>query len=442
MFLYHENSPITFSDNLPEAADVVVIGGGIIGITTAWFLLERGLSVFVCDKGRVAGEQSSRNWGWVRVTGRDPDEVPIAIDSIRRWEEISPRLDSDIGLRRGGVLALASSDEEMSEFEAWSGFAGANGLQTDLFGADEIDRFIDVPRAAWKGGMVTASDARAEPFKAVPAIARSLQSRGGLIRESCAARTVDTSAGRVSAVITEDGAVATDLVVCAGGAWSTLFLSNLGISLPQLAVKGTVVRTAPAPEIYGGAAALGDVFIRRRQDQGYTVASGLTEHTIGANSFRFLSKFVRSLGSASDITFRLGRDVTQQAFPKECWPADEVSPFEKCRVLNPTPSKSGLKKIEQNLRKRVPGFSELKLVESWAGMVDATPDVVPVMDRIDSVPGLYLATGFSGHGFGIGPGAGKVMAELVTGESPRFDLSRFRFSRFSDGSKMRPGPAI
>ena len=442
MFLYHENSPIAFNDILPKAVDVVVIGGGIIGITTAWYLLERGLSVFVCEKGRVAGEQSSRNWGWVRVTGRDPDEVPIAIDSIRRWEEISSQLDSDIGLRREGVLALASSDEELAEFEAWSEFASSNGIQTDLFGADEIYRYIGIPKAGWKGGMVTASDGRAEPFKAVPAMARSLQSRGGLIRESCAARTVETSAGRVSAVITEDGAVATDSIVCAGGAWSTLFLSNLGISLPQLAVKGTVVRTEPAPDIFAGAASLGDVFIRRREDNGYTVATAFTEHTIGANSFRFLPKFIRSMGSASDITVRMGRDATQQALPMKSWSADEVSPFEKCRVLNPAPSKSGMKKIEHNLRKRVPAFSELKLAESWAGMIDATPDVVPVMDRIDAVPGLFLATGFSGHGFGIGPGAGNVMADLVTGESPRFSLSRFRFSRFSDGSRMRPGPAI
>ena len=83
MFLFHDDSPLTFNDPLPDSVDVVIIGGGIIGISTAWYLLKRGHTVLVCDKGRVAGEQSSRNWGWVRVTGRDPDEVPIAIESIR-----------------------------------------------------------------------------------------------------------------------------------------------------------------------------------------------------------------------------------------------------------------------------------------------------------------------------------------------------------------------
>jgi glycine/D-amino acid oxidase-like deaminating enzyme len=98
--------------------------------------------------------------------------------------------------------------------------------------------------------------------------------------------------------------------------------------------------------------------------------------------------------------------------------------------------------MREGLKKHAPQLGDIPFAEAWGGMIDATPDVVPVMDRVDACPGLFIATGFSGHGFGIGPGAGKVMADLVTGESPRFDLSRFRFSRFSDGSKMRPGPAI
>ena len=89
-------TPVAFEDPLPDAVDVVVIGGGVIGISTAWFLREAGVSVLVCDKGRVAGEQSSRNWGWIRQQGRDPDELPIAIDSVNAWEQIAGELDTDI----------------------------------------------------------------------------------------------------------------------------------------------------------------------------------------------------------------------------------------------------------------------------------------------------------------------------------------------------------
>lgn len=442
MFLFNDETPISFSDALPEAVDVVIIGGGIIGISTGWYLVEQGISVLICDKGRVAGEQSSRNWGWVRVTGRDPDEVPIAIDSLRCWEEISQTLDEDIGFTRQGVLALADNPEDMAEFEEWCNFAKEFDLHTTLFSSAEIGAYIKVPSESWRGGMVTLSDARAEPFKAVPALARGLQLRGGKIREACAVRTIDVEAGRIAGVVTEAGRVKCQTVVCAAGAWSTMFLSNVGIQLPQLSVRGTVVRTVEAPDIFGGAAGLNDIFVRRRQDGGYTVASGLTEHTIGVNSFRYLAKFRSSVASANDVGLRLGADSTQQSFPARRWGADDVSPFESHRVLNPAPSAKALRKIRRNLDKRLPALAGTAFAESWAGMIDATPDIVPVMDQIPSYPGLFLATGFSGHGFGIGPGAGRVMADLVSGNPSKHDLTRFRFSRFSDGSKMRPGPAI
>ena len=442
MFNFNENSPITFSNPLPNSVDVVIIGGGIIGISTAWYLREQGLSVLVCDKGRVAGEQSSRNWGWIRVTGRDADEVPIAMDSVRCWDEISKSLDEDIGFAQQGVLALAETDAEMADYEGWMEIATQYGVDSRLFGRSEVSHLVDVPQARWNGGVVTPSDCRAEPFKAVPAIARGLQQRGGLVREKCAVRTIDIEAGKVAGVITEHGRVRTQAVVCAAGGWTNMFLSNLDIDFPQLVLRGTVARTVEAPEIYGGAFGLKDIYLRRRQDGGYTVATGMAEHTIGANSFRYLMKFIPSMRTGGDIQARVGRDVTQQGVSRERWTGDDIAPFEKHRVLNPTPSQDALQKMRRNLAKRIPQLAEVAFAESWAGMIDATPDIVPVMDRIDSHPGLFLASGFSGHGFGIGPGAGRVMANLIIGNETGFDLTRFRFSRFSDGSRVVPGPAL
>ena len=435
-------APLEFDGKIPDAVDVVVVGAGVIGISTAWYLRQAGLSVLVCDKGRVAAEQSSRNWGWVRVTARDPDEVPIAIDSIRCWEDIAQSLNEDIGFTRQGVLALAQSQAEMRQFEAWRTFAKAHEVETKLFSQSEISAHINVPAQGWQGGMITPSDARAEPFKAVPAIARGLHARGGTIREACAVRTIDVEAGRVTGVATESGRVRAGAVVCALGAWTSLFLSNLNITLPQLAVRGTVVKTTSAPEVFPGAAALGDVFIRRRQDGGYTVASGFTEHVLGANSFRFMRPFMPARGTASDIVIRTGHDATQQSIRKTRWSADETSPFEAHRMLSPAASERALKKIRRNFDRRIPALAGTKFAQSWSGMIDVTPDVVPVMDAIAGLPGLFVATGFSGHGFGIGPGAGRAMARLVLNQSPEHDLSRFRFERFSDGSKIRPGPSI
>jgi glycine/D-amino acid oxidase-like deaminating enzyme len=442
MFQFNDNMPITFSDPLPEKVDVAIIGAGVIGISTAWHLLKQGLSVLVVDKGRVAGEQSSRNWGWVRVTWRDEAEVPIAIDSLNCWQEMSEELDEDLGFTRNGILGLAATSKELAEFESWMSIAKDHELDTRMISRSEAKSLIKISQDQWLGGMVTPSDARAEPFKAVPAIARGVQARGGLVREACAVRALDFEGGEVSGIYTELGRVKAAAVVCAAGAWSNMFLSNMGIDLPQLTVRGTVVRTEKAPEIYPGAAALHDLFLRRRQDGGYTVTTAMTEHTIGPNSFRYFGQFQPSRASVSDIQLRIGKDVVQPPVLKNPWNGEEVSPFESNRVMNSLPSKRGLKLIRKNLSKRVPELANVQFVESWAGMMDATPDVVPVMDQVSSRPGLFLATGFSGHGFGIGPGAGRVMADMVSGNRQRFNLDRFRFSRFSDGTKLKPGPAI
>jgi len=124
------------------------------------------------------------------------------------------------------------------------------------------------------------------------------------------------------------------------------------------------------------------------------------------------------------------------------WSGEQVTPFERTRVLNPIPSARVVAEMRSRLWKELPALAGTDVVESWAGMIDTTPDVVPVMDAVDQVPGLYLASGFSGHGFGIGPGAGRVIADMVLGRPVGYDMSRFRFSRFSDGSRIEPGPTV
>jgi glycine/D-amino acid oxidase-like deaminating enzyme len=128
--------------------------------------------------------------------------------------------------------------------------------------------------------------------------------------------------------------------------------------------------------------------------------------------------------------------------PTRSWSPTERTPFEEDRVLNPKPSARALLKMRAGLANRVPKLADTPFEECWAGMIDVTPDVVPVMDQVNGYPGLFLATGFSGHGFGIGPGAGRVMADMVTSQTPRHELRRFRMSRFYDGSRMEIGPGL
>ena len=116
--------------------------------------------------------------------------------------------------------------------------------------------------------------------------------------------------------------------------------------------------------------------------------------------------------------------------------------FTRHRELNPIPGAKTVARIKSRLVDRYPMFAGIELAEAWSGMIDALPDVVPVLDRCEHLAGLWISTGFSGHGFGIGPGAGKVIAELIQGNAVEYDLARFRLARFSDGSKLELGPAI
>jgi glycine/D-amino acid oxidase-like deaminating enzyme len=124
------------------------------------------------------------------------------------------------------------------------------------------------------------------------------------------------------------------------------------------------------------------------------------------------------------------------------WPLDALSPFEHERVLDPAPEPRVLTQIRAALQRCFPAIASAPFVETWGGLIETSPDVLPVISPADGLDGLYVATGFSGHGFGIGPGAGKLIADLVRGVAGADEVSAFRLSRFFDGSPIRPGPAI
>jgi glycine/D-amino acid oxidase-like deaminating enzyme len=246
--------------------------------------------------------------------------------------------------------------------------------------------------------------------------------------------------------VTEAGRVAADHVVVAAGAWSRLFLDRHGVRIPQLSVLASVAATEPLPEIFPGNAADDDLAFRRRADGGYSIAPGGGQHDcfLGPEEFRSFAAYLKILKSEwRSSTFRL---AAPRGFPDAWstprrWSEDEVTPFEATRILNPAPNMKSLAKVQDAFARAFPSLGRPRLKAAWGGMIDMLPDVVPIVDHAP-IPGLTIATGMSGHGFGIGPGMGRVVADLVTGGPVGHDLTRFRFSRFSDGSKIAPGPSL
>ena len=436
--------PLQPPDAVPSSAEIVIIGGGIIGISTAWFLAKQGLDVIVCEKGHVAGEQSGRNWGWVRQQGRDTREMPMIVESLKIWRGLEAEIGEDVGFREQGVLYAATDAKQMQEYADWIDAVRDYHLDSRMIDGKELQQLVRGAAVEWKGALYTASDGCAEPHKAAPAIARAAIRNGASVLTSCAVRGIETAAGRVSAVVTEHGTIKTSVVLCAAGAWTSMFCRSLDITVPQLKVRGTVARTAPAVNVVDGNLYDDRLALRRRQDGGYTLANGIvTEHPITPSTLRFGRKFMRALLSDfGGLRLSLGREFAEEWSAPKKWPLDVESPFEKTRVLNPAPTPRLLKDIRKNLDALFPQLASVAIVETWAGMIETTPDVIPVIGAAEQCPGFHIATGFSGHGFGIGPGAGKAIAGMLTGKDSGIDLSEFRLSRFFDGTPIRPQSSV
>jgi glycine/D-amino acid oxidase-like deaminating enzyme len=436
--------PLSPPVKCPVSADVVIIGGGIVGVSTAWFLARQGVSVALCEKGHIAGEQSGRNWGWVRQQGRDIRELPMMIESMNIWRSLEREIGEEVGFTQGGCLFAARKQKELDEFAEWLEIAAEHGLDTRIITGRELEQQVGTAASQWVGAMFTASDGRAEPHKAAPAIARAAAAKGASILTACAVRGLETEGGRVSAVVTEHGTIRTSAVLCAAGAWSSLFCRSLGIAVPQLKVQGNVLRTAPAKATLNGNVFDSKVGIRRRQDGGFTVAHGaLLLHPITPSTFRHAFKFLPALRQEIKVLrLSIGKEFLDELRTPSRWALDVASPFEKTRVLNPRPTPSVISKIRANLGATFPELANVEIAETWAGMVETSPDVVPMICPIDRLPGFYLATGFSGHGFGLGPGAGKAIAGMLTGTDSGIDLSQLRLERFFDGSPIRPQSTV
>jgi glycine/D-amino acid oxidase-like deaminating enzyme len=432
--------PVSSDITVPPKAEVVVVGAGIVGVSAALALARKGVSVVLCEKGHVGGEQSSRNWGWVRKMGRDPRELPLIIESLRMWAGINEAVGADTGFRTCGIMYLCETEQDEARRTAWLEHARPYQLDTHLIGPDEIARLMPGAARRFRAALYTPSDGRAEPQKAAPAIALAARQAGAIVLTDCAVRGIETSGGRVVAAVTEKGRIGCESVLLAGGAWSRLFCGNLGVDLKQLKVRSSVMRTEKldgGPEISASGSGFG---FRKRLDGGYTVANlnaSVTE--VVPDSFRLARDFLPLWRSGqARVQVRVSGRFMEEASTPRHWSLDKPSPFEKVRVLDPDPIPRLNDRALAALSNTFPVFAQAKVAQQWAGMIDVTPDAVPVISAVPGVPGFYVATGFSGHGFGIGPAAGRLAADLVSGDRPIVDPTPFRFDRFRGEHPSQP----
>src|SRR3984957_15126730 len=170
--------PVQSDEVLPARADVVVIGGGIIGTSAALFLAKKGISGAPCEKAHIAGEQSSRNWGWCRKMARDPRELPLVIESLRLWERMNETVEAETGFRTCGIMYLGETEADLARLEGWLDHAREYQLDTRVIGGAEVAQLLPGLAKKWAGALYTPSDGKGEPQLAAPAIAEAARRLG------------------------------------------------------------------------------------------------------------------------------------------------------------------------------------------------------------------------------------------------------------------------
>ena len=426
----------------PAQADVVVIGGGIIGVAAAYYLAQKGRSVVLLEKGRIGGEQSGRNWGWCRRQNRDARELPLMSRSMELWDALGPAIGADLGFRRSGLIYVTKDPAQLAQWHDWVEMARDHQVHSRVLSPAEARALTPGTEQDWIGGVHSPQDGRAEPSMAAPALAAGARALGVTIVQNCAVRGLDLVGGRVAGVVTELGRIGAGSVLCAAGAWASMLCRRHGVSLPQAGIRSTIFSTKAAPEITPGGLSTPDFTLSRRLDGGYTIAAqNRGQMEITPQGLRYAREFWpmfkerrKSLSLGIGRTFVAGPEALVGA-----WSLDEASPFERDRVFAPPPNMAIVAPAIARVVAAFPALAGLTLARAWGGWIDSTPDAVPVISGVAALPGFFLATGFSGHGFGIGPGAGRLAADLVAGDAPLVDPTPFRLERFSDGSRLTPG---
>jgi glycine/D-amino acid oxidase-like deaminating enzyme len=434
-------TPPAKSDELPRQIDVAIIGGGLMGCATAYFLAKSGLRVVVIDKSTIAGQQSSRAWGFVRQQARDEDEVPLMQASIAIWRSLEQELQTPLGWRNDGCLFVAADEAERDASEAWLPIARDHSLDSVMLSSREIAARLPGYARPQSGGLFTASDGQAEPRLVTDAFARRAAQSGVHIVENCGVNAIDVAAGQVAGIETERGYVKTGTVICAAGVTTHRLLKPLGIRLPQQVVRGTVGRTTCGPTLTGISTIANGVGFRQRIDGSFNIADDAqVDVDVTLGHLRALQWYLPSLWAhRRSFRFNLNGECLHDLASRMPWStASRNGPSIHERSPHVEPNQKRLRAALGRLKDAFPSQNTTEITESWAGAIDVLPDGIPVIDARTSISGLCVATGFCGHGFAMGPIVGKTLATWITTGEPGIDMHKLRLSRFAEKDVKAP----
>ena len=416
----------------------MIIGGGIIGCATAYHLARRGVAVTLVDKGPIGYEQSTRNWGWVHQQVRYPHLIPLAVESVRMWERLAADLEADVGWLQGGNLSVGFDDADLAEFERWGETARNAGLQTAVLTRDQVINMLPGMagmEGSWTDALHLPTDGQADPDRVTAAFARAAARHGARVVTDCAVTAIETAAGSVSGVLTERGPIRASRVLVAAGAWSGRLARPLGVRFPQRAVRSTVIRTEPVDPITT-VTAWGDGFTFRQDRAGRFVLAGgeAAIYDVDLGLFRDMRWFLPlAWKNRRWLRMRVGRSLLRDVAARLPGSSARREFWGRRRKIDPPAEGKAMRETLERFHRAFPDFAGVGIESAWAGNIDSTPDQAPIIGPVAGGPaGLLIATGFSGHGFALGPAAGRLAADLALGDEPLVDPNPFRHARFAE----------
>lgn len=371
-------------------ADVIVIGAGIVGNATAYYLAKKGKSVIVLDASDYIGNGgSSRNGGGVRQSGRDPRELPLMVYGVENiWPTLSEELDVDTEYTQCGNLRLGKNEKHLEILKKLADGANKCGVDVKMIDAEEVKKINPYLSDAVIGASWCPTDGHANPLTTTLGYYKKARELGANFITGAPVSKLLTKAGKICGAETAEQIFEAETVVVAAGYESNAILNTVGITIPMRKKLLQCLVTEAEPQMF-------------KQMLG-TAMADFYGHQTKHGSFVF--------GGHDGYEDYANRSKENDAYPPST--ADFISA------------------CSRGITSYFPLLDNAKIVRSWGGYADQASDLICTVSKVDEVPGLYVECSFSGHGFGIGPSAAYNIAELIcTGSSP-VDLSPYKYNRF------------
>ena len=373
---------------MPQKADLVIIGGGVMGCAIAYNLAREGLKPVVIEKSDIGGEASGANGGGVRQSARNLKEMPLAIESIRIYGQLHEELGMDLEYVREGNLRLCTSEEELDTMRKSVENQKAANLELEMLDRKQVLSINPYIGDKVIGASFCPTDGHVNPFLVTYAFFQKAKSLGARIVTHEEVKDIRLQKNKVSAVITDKQTFETDLVVDAAGVAGRKVANMVGLDLPMRPVFSEAMITEPYPPLF-------------KQMIGH--AKGLFYGRQTMHGSFFWGGFVG----------------TEQFIHREGKPL--------FHFIGPA--------ISNMVIDFFPILKDVNVIRTWSGLIAQISDAIPVLGYTEEVPGFVFATGFSGHGFGLAPIIGKLIGELIMDCQTSIPISDFCFGRFSKGSE-------